>query len=315
MPFSRKTFNALIASASVSAIAARSRAVEAQSFDLNVATTPIDLGGQPFYALDQGFFKKQGLNVNVRTMDNGAEIAAAVAGGSLQIAQGNIVSIATAHDRGLPFVAIASAGIYSASAPTTQMIVLKTSPIRTAKDLAGKVIGISGVKNITEIAARKWIDDNGADASASKYIELRFPEMDPALAAGRVDATVIAEPDLSAALAGDARVLGNVYDAIAKEFTIGLWFTTREWALANREIVKRYVAAIVETTAWANKNRDVTAKILAKYDKIELKPGTHRSVYTDRLDPAMMQPLIDATAKYRVIKSAFPATELIFRPD
>lgn len=315
MPPSRRRFIRSTAAVATAAALVPARAVVAQSVNLKVATTPIDLGAQPLYAVDMGFFKKQGLNVDVQLIANGGAIASAVAGGALQIAQGNIVSIATAHDRGLPFVAIASAGVYSANAPTTQMIVLKSSPLRSAKDLAGKTIAISGVKNITEIAGRKWIDENGGDSTSAKYLELPFPGMDPALAAGRVDAAIVAEPDLSAALAGDARVFASVYDAIAKQFTIGIWFTTLDWARANPDVVKRFTAAIVETTEWANKNRDASAKILQKWTKIEVSPAMRRSVYTDRLDAAMMQPLINATAQYNVIKAAFPAAEMIYRPE
>jgi hypothetical protein len=37
-----------------------------------------------------------------------------------------------------------------------------------------------------------------------------------------------------------------------------------------------------------------------------------RAVYTDKLDPAMMQPMIDVAARYLNIPR-FPAEELIFR--
>ena len=38
---------------------------------------------------------------------------------------------------------------------------------------------------------------------------------------------------------------------------------------------------------------------------------THRVRYHERLDPARIQPLIDAAAKYGRLKAAFPATELL----
>ena len=69
---------------------------------------------------------------------------------------------------------------------------------QTAKDLNGKTIGITGVKNITHISTMPWMDANGGDPSA-KYIELKFSEMAAAVASGRIDAGVTAEPDLSVA--------------------------------------------------------------------------------------------------------------------
>jgi hypothetical protein len=36
-----------------------------------------------------------------------------------------------------------------------------------------------------------------------------------------------------------------------------------------------------------------------------------RSVFAEKLDPAQIQPLIDASAKYGAIASTFPAIDLI----
>jgi NitT/TauT family transport system substrate-binding protein len=278
---------------------------------LKVATTPIDVGAEVLYAKDMGFFAKHGLNVDVQFIDNGAAIAAAVASGSIDVAQGNVVTLATAHDKGLPFVVIAPAALYSSTAPTSALIVAKNSPIKTGKDLNGKTIGITGVRNITHIATMQWIDQNGGDSTTAKYIELKFSEMAAAVAAGRIDAGVTAEPDLSVATQdGEARILTPVYNAIAPTFIIGGWFTTSDWAKAHPDLVTRYVAAITEAGAWANKNQGASAKILEKYTKIESRPGMKRVLFPEKSDLALMQPAIDATAKYKVIKATFPASDL-----
>jgi NitT/TauT family transport system substrate-binding protein len=281
---------------------------------LKVATTPIDVGAEVLYAKDMGFFAKHGLNVDVQFIDNGAAIAAAVASGSIDVAQGNVVTLATAHDKGLPFVVIAPAALYSSTAPTSALIVAKNSPIKTGKDLNGKTIGITGVRNITHIATMQWIDQNGGDSTTAKYIELKFSEMAAAVAAGRIDAGVTAEPDLSVATQdGEARILTPVYNAIAPTFIIGGWFTTSDWAKAHPDLVTRYVAAITEAGAWANKNQGASAKILEKYTKIESRPGMKRVLFPEKPDLALMQPAIDATAKYKVIKATFPASDLAIK--
>lgn len=278
---------------------------------VKVATTPIDVGAEVLYGIDMGFFKKHGLNVEVQFIDNGAAIAAAVASGAIDIAQGNVVTLATAHDKGLPFVVVAPAALYSSAAPTSALIVAKNSPIKTAKDLSGKTIGITGVKNITHIATMDWIDLNGGDSSTVKFIELKFSEMAAAVNAGRIDAGVTAEPDLSVATQdGEARVLAPVYSAIAPTFIIGAWFTTSDWAKAHPDVLARYVAAITESGAWANRNQAASAKILEKYTKIESKAGMKRVTFPEKSDLTLMQPVIDVTAKYKVIKASFPAAEL-----
>jgi NitT/TauT family transport system substrate-binding protein len=139
-----------------------------------------------------------------------------------------------------------------------------------------------------------------------------FPDMPGALVAGRIDAAVIAEPELSAALAkGDVRVLADCYDGIAKEFLIGAWFTTGAWAKAHPDLVKRFAKAMAQTAAWANKNQAASGELVTKYTKIVFEPGMKRTIFAEKLDPAMVQPLIDGSAKYGIIKTAFPANDII----
>jgi len=281
---------------------------------VRVATTPIELGAQVLYAQDQGFFKRAGVTVDVQLMDSGAAIAAAVASGALDVAQANLVSLATAHERSLPFVVVAPAGMYSAAAPTTSLVVAKNSPIRSGKDLENKTVAGNGLRNITEIGADAWMDHNGADSTKMHFIEMPFPQMGAALAAGRIDAAVIAEPELSAAVAGGARVIGQPYTAISKQFLIGGWFTTSAWAKAHPDELKRFAGAIVDAGKWANTHRDESAKILEKYTKITVSPAMKRTTYAEHLSAADIQPLLDAAVKYKALKNPVAAADLIARP-
>jgi NitT/TauT family transport system substrate-binding protein len=278
---------------------------------LRVATTPIDIGGQVLWAKEEGFLKKAGVDAEVSLINNGAAIAAAVASGAVDIGQANLVSLATAHERGLPFVLIAPGGFYTSTEPTTALVVAKSSPVKSAKDLNGKTIAVSGIKNITQVGASAWLDQNGADYNTVRWIELPFPQMAPALAAGRVDAAVIAEPELSAATGAEARLLAPVYTSVAKEFLIGAWFARADWVKAHPDAVKRFAAAIAETSRWANAHHPESAKILEKYTKQPISPNIRRVRWAERLDAAQVQPLIDASAKYKVLKAPFPAAELI----
>ena len=90
---------------------------------LRIATTPIDLGAQALYANDLGFFKRAGLDVDLSVLTSGSVVASAVAGGSIDIGQANIVALAAAHASGLPFAIVAPAGYYTSKAPTTELVV------------------------------------------------------------------------------------------------------------------------------------------------------------------------------------------------
>jgi hypothetical protein len=55
---------------------------------------------------------------------------------------------------------------------------------------------------------------------------------------------------------------------------------------------------------------------LSKYSKLPLETALrmHRAYYGEKLDPALIQPVIDATAKYGVIDKPFPAAAIIASP-
>ena len=297
---------------SAAAVPFASQAAFAQSLTgIKVATTPTDIGAQPFYAADQGFFKAAGLEADTQIISNGAAITSAVLGGAIDIAQSNVVSLALAHQRGLNVVVIAPAGVYSSKEPTSAIVVSKTSSYKTAKDLNGKIIACNGLQNISQIGPEAWLDKNGGDVASYKWTDMPFPDMLAALGTSRVDAALIAEPVLSDALAHGNRVLGNAYDGIAPTFLIGAWFCTAAWAKAHPDVVKRFQKAMLATATWANKNRAQSAIILNKATKIVVEPTMKRTTYGEKLDPSLMQPLIDATAKYGTLKTAFPAVELV----
>jgi NitT/TauT family transport system substrate-binding protein len=280
---------------------------------LRVMTLPIDQGAQCFYAQDLGMFKKAGLDAQVSVTNFGTQVAAAVAGGSIEIGQSNIMSLAAAFAQGLPFALIAGAGLYSTAKPTSMMIVAKNSPLKTAKDLNGKTVAVNGLKSITQISVQAWADQNGGNSHSIKFVEMPFVEMEGALMSGRIDMALLADPNATTLLAGGhTRPFGKAFDAIGKEFLIGGWFAKTDWIAANTDTAKKFVAVMRESAQWANKPADFaqSAAILEKYTKVSVG-AANRVAYAERLDPALIQPSIDTAAKYGVLKAPFPATKMI----
>jgi len=100
---SRRAFLAAGAATAAAATAFGTRAVSAQSSStLNIAAIPSDIAGSAYYAADNGFFKRAGLDAQFLSIANGAAITAAVLGGSADIGYSNVISLATAHAKGLP---------------------------------------------------------------------------------------------------------------------------------------------------------------------------------------------------------------------
>jgi len=275
---------------------------------------PIESAAEAFYAKDMGFFAKAGFDVDVQTMQASAAMLAAAASNSIDIGYSPVDLLATTHSKQVPIVIIAPANEYISPSRNAGLALPASSAVQQAKDLNGKTIAVSNLRSLSENAARAWMDRNGGDSATAKFVEIPFPAMQPALDAGRVDAAWVAEPFISLA-AKNGRVIEYGFDAIAKRFLIGAWFTTARWANDHRDLVSRFADAMHETAVWANKNQTQSGAIVAKYTKIDPAVLTTmtRSHYAEALAPAALQPLIDLSAKYNGF-AAFPAQELIYAP-
>lgn len=271
-----------------------------------------DTGAEVYYADQLGFFKKRNLDVRLQSMRSGPAQAAAVAGGAVDIAETNVVSLALAHERGLPFGYIAPAAVYSTDAPTTVLVAAKNSVLRSAKDLNGKTVGVVALHDLTNLGAFAWIEKNGGDASSVKFVEMPAAEMNAGLKRGTIDAATIPEPALGLALV-ENRILAKNFDAIAPHFMLNGWFTTTDWAKKNPAAAKAFADAILEAARWANGNQKASAEIFKKHSVIEpaVIDRMTRASFGERLDAALLQPLIDAAAKAKYIKQSFPAGDII----
>jgi NitT/TauT family transport system substrate-binding protein len=278
---------------------------------LRLATIPVDIGAQAYYAQDRGLFQAAGLTTTVTTIPIGAQVAAAVAGGAIDIGQANVMSLAVAYERGLPFAFIAPAGLYRSDKPTSMMLVRKDLPLAGAVSLEGKVAAINGLRTVTQVAMQAWVDQNGGDSTRVHFIEMPFAQMEAALAAGRVDVALMAEPDATAALSlGHTRVFGKAFDAIGKTWLIGGWFARTEWIAANPGIVRTFAGVMRETARWANGHTALSAQILEANTKIAVG-AANRVTYAENLDPRLIQPQLDIARKYGLIAHDLAAATLI----
>jgi NitT/TauT family transport system substrate-binding protein len=281
---------------------------------IRVATTQIDSGAEVYYGEAAGFFKKAGINVEVTRASNGAAIAAAVASGAADVGQANVLSIATAHDHGIPLVLIAPSNLFVARLHQTALVVATNSPIQTAHDLEGKTIAVNGLKSITEIGTDAWLEQQGVNLGAVKVIDMPFSTMTDAIVHGRVDAAITAEPEFDDALAKKLyRVLAYPYESIHRQFLITAWFANASWVKTHPDLARAYASVIRQTADWSNKNQPQTGKVLEQLTGMAIPPGNGRVFFARDLDPNDIQPVIDVAAKYGALKAPFPAADIIAR--
>ena len=282
---------------------------------IRIAYMTTDAFAQGVYADAGGFFKQAGLNVELVMLGNSGAIASAVAGGSVDIGLGNPISLANAVESGLPFYAIAPSAMFVDSKPQSFMVVEKTSTVQSAKDLAGKTVGLVEVRGVTQAATAAWLRKAGVDPASVKYVEMPFPAMGPALATGRIDAAFIADTVLMS-FRSQTRSLGCPYAALAPQWYLNLWYAGKDWLAKNPALARRFVAAIEKSAAWANAHQTETGAMLQKYVPLpnDVLAQMTRTDFADKLDVGRIQPVLDTAVREGAVKRAIDAHDFLAFP-
>lgn len=310
--------SALLAGFAVAVAAGRAPAVRAQSLTpLRVAGILVDDMTPCLYAQQTGLFKKAGLDVAMTMMTGGAATAAAVLGGSVDVAVSNMVSVATAHEHNVPLLIASLGSAYNTKAPTVLMIVAKDAQIHTARDLNGKTIASSALRDLNMSTALAWMEQNGGDPASVHGIEIPYASQLAAIDSGRIDAAILLAPFSQDAAANPKyRVLAHPYDAVAPSFANGVYITSVAFATANPDAIGRFARVIRDASIYANAHHAETAQILAAASGVDVDKITRgtRATYFESLDFEKFQILIDFFARVKLLAKPFPAQEIIAAP-
>ncbi len=304
--------SAFIASAAA-ALAARPLAARAQSGTaIRLGAVGVEDYALAYYAQQRGFFKAAGLDVELTIFPGGGAASTALYAGALDLSGTNTGSMSAAHVRGLPVALLAGGSMYNSSSPHIYLVAAKDGPIRSAKDLAGKKIAVTSVGDLMQAGVMSWIDKNGGDASQAAFLEIPSPQMAAAVLAHRIDATVLVEPFYTQSK-NDVRLLGTPFDAVAKQFMITGWVANDKWFATNKATAEKFAGVMRSTAQWANANAKDAQALLTTYTKLDpaVVAATNHVHWAERLDPAMIQPVIDVIVAYKMLPHGFPSTELL----
>ena len=281
--------------------------------EVRIGTFASESTGGMFYAQDQGFLARHGLTATFNMSTGGAAVGSAMVAGDLDVGEADIVTLAIAHDKGLPFVFLAPGELHSNKVPTLALIV-RDAAVRSGKDFNGKTMACNVSRGFGSLITNVWIDNNGGDSKTVKWVELPFPTLTAALQRGTIDGYCAPEPFIDLGVTAGGTVVLLEKNPVAPVIIQGGWFATRDWVAKNPAAAAGIVAAIRDANEWANSNPSGSAAIISKYSKIPLaaiEGMKMRGQYQPRFDLATMQPLIDASAKYGYISARFPAGDLL----
>jgi len=271
--FHRLSAAAMLALGAVLTLSAPSAVAQTDASLIRVGTGPNDPSMPLIYGDKGGAFKRAGLNVEVSRQATTSTMAAAVLGGSLEIAQGSGLGAIHIISKGVPLTLVGNLALYNADHPDTALLVLTGSTIKTPKDMEGKTLAGVALGDLNSISTVMWLDQRGVDTSTLKFVEIPASASLAAMEQNRIEATTVYEPFYSAFVAsGKARVLGYPYDSLGRHWADSVIFARTDWVAAHGPLVGRFLRALQE---------------------------------------AAIQPIIDAAAKYKLIPKTFAAQDII----
>ena len=313
---SRFRFIAAAAVLALLSFAAPPPVAQAQAMlTIHLAGVPTDDLTPVVYAVHQGLYKKAGLDVQIVPTSSGTLATTAVVAGTYEMGKGSAVASMVAHLKNLPLVITAYGAIWNPKIPFNQLLVASDSTFKTGADLNGKTIGVPALNDLNSLVISAWVDQTGGDSKTLKFVEIPNTLAANAITSHRIDAAALQDPQLADALAaGGVKAITAPYSAISTHFAFGVYFANKDWANAHQQAVRDWIKITYQAAAYTNAHPKETAAIMSEFTKVPLDvfQKMARVEGATASDPALLQPFIDAAAKYKMISNAFPAKDMLF---
>jgi NitT/TauT family transport system substrate-binding protein len=266
-------------------------------------------------AVDEGIFRKYGLDAEMVLIGINSNIPAAILSDSIQIGGPTSTVFLQAVDGGLDLVAIAGASVMNQTANANIAAFVRNGvTIKEPKDFIGKKVGAPGLGAFLHVLFVNWLVEKGVDPKSVNFVEVTFPTMADTIKSGGVDAVLTAEPFITRMSNAGLGTVGARYGAeLARTEPIIFYAAARDWAEKNPETIKKFRAAIAEGAAIVNADRDKASAAISKFNKqpIELVKSSPPNQSEPVLKPEQLAWWIDVMSSQKMLQTKLDLNKLI----
>src|SRR5689334_20156125 len=245
----------------------QAQAQEKKLTDITFSLDFITLGRHaPFYvAIDKGFYKEEGLNVNIVPAKGTAQGIQNVESGIAQIGFTDVASLVVARAEGSTVKVVSV--IYQ-KAPFCFFSLNPGANVTQLKDLEGLKVGSNNGSYITNIA-RAMMRKNGLDPNKLSMESIE-PSARIAMLATRkiqaIDFFVITKPAMERAVT-DAKVVTFLFADHGLDLYSNGIGATEAYLKEHPDVVKGFVRATLRGYQYTFQHKDEAADIIQKYAK------------------------------------------------
>ena len=267
------------------------------------------------FGIEKGMFSKQKLEIDLEPTQGGAATIPALISGDIQVGGSNVVSLLLASAKDLPIRAIAGGTTARAAGEKDfgALLVAKGSGISKPEDLEGKTVAVNTLNNIAEIVVKAALEKEGVDPDSLKLSEVPFPEMQPALAKGSVDAAFSIEPFVTQSVAKGDKVLGYSYVDTESDMQVGAYAVTDQFAEQNADVVKRFQAATAATASYVDAHEAEFRAFLSTSAKMPPKVADAIVLpkWTGEVNAASVEKTAELMQRYGVVDAPIDTAKLL----
>jgi ABC-type nitrate/sulfonate/bicarbonate transport system substrate-binding protein len=241
-------------------------AQEKTKFPLAVSSKTLGYGIL-WAAQKQGFFDRQGLEVQLVVMRGADKAVQALVGGSVYVSASGADASIGAVEHGLDLVIVG--GVING---LTHMV-MGAKNVRTYDDLRGATIAASSASltSGTTLVMRRMLKAKGLEFPRDYQI-MGTGGSGPAftaLTSGQIAAAFVAIPLSFAAADMGYHIIGRVVDVIPN-YQLAALAVHRSWAEQNRPLLIRFLKGVVLGARWLIENKQPAIDFLVK--EMDLKP-------------------------------------------
>lgn len=223
----------------------------ARQLVLAMAVTPPNLVHiPPYLAKDLGYFKEEGLQVEIVSFEGGVGSLRAMMAGSADLAltSGDPPILARAQGASIKMVL--------SSSPLLEAVMTVQGNIKELKDLKGKKIGIQEPNGFADIFSRRLLARAKIKPEEVQFISTSTAGRVPALVTGQVDTGVMHVEQAIRAIkrAPNLRNLVNFWELFPDAF-YNVIVTQEKTLKEKRELVEAFVRAVIKANRYLYKNK------------------------------------------------------------
>ena len=226
----------------------------------------------PFYvAKEEGFWKKEGLDIELVRIESAKEVIPAAIRGDIQTGSLAMPDAFLLARKGLPIKVYAWFG-HAHKGTRCGIHVDKEGPVYKIEDLVGKKITTSGTvtPDLMLKEALTQHNMNTSDLKTLKGIQIDAAmQQEAALRSAGVDGTVTCDPVATMLeMHGASRRLASFNDIIPGFVFSGIFFNTN-YVKENPEEVRAFLKGVVEAFKYIKNNEEKSRLWLVKYSEVD----------------------------------------------